>query len=105
MEFKVKKPKAILFDISGAAMKISFIEKILLPYFRSQTRSFLEENYAQPETQEDIERIRNEPPAGADAPTIPPKDADKAQVVTALANYVTYCTDRKLESKGLSLLK
>ena len=105
VQLKVKKPKAILFDISGTAVKISFIEKTLIPYFRTQTKSFLEENWHKPETQEDIERIRNEPPVGGDAPKIPPKDADKAEVINAVTNYVYYCTDKKLEPKGYALLK
>ena len=86
-------------------MKISFIEKTMLPYFRTQTKSFLEESWDKPQTQEDIERIRNEPPIGADAPKIPAKDAEKAEVINAVTNYVNYCTEKKLEPKSYVLLK
>ncbi len=102
---KVKKPNVILFDISSLAIKPHFNEKVLQPYLAMVGKSYLEKNWDDPTTQEDIDRIRNEQPAGADSPTIPPKAADKADVVNAVANYLNYCTEKKLESKGYFLLK
>lgn len=101
---KVKKPKAILFDICDIAVKTGFNEKKIMPYFRSHVKSFLEENWVKPETQEDIDRIRSEPPAEG-APKIPAKNAEKAEVIAAVLDYVNYQEAKKLEPKGYMLLK
>ena len=102
---KVKKPKAILLDISSIAVKTYFNEKVLMPYFGVVAKSYLEKNWDESATQDDIERIRNEPLTGDDAPTIPPKDASKAEVVNAVANYINYCTEKRLEPKGYLMFK
>lgn len=100
----VKKPKAILFDICDIAVKTGFNEKKIIPYFRSHVKSFLEENWAKPETQEDIECIRNEPLVEG-APKIPAKSAEKAEVIAAVLSYVNYQEAKKLEPKGYMMLK
>ena len=105
VQLKMKKPKAILLDVSGTSAKNSFIDKSLIPYFRTHTKYYLEENWDTQQVQEDIDRIRSEPPPDNDPPKIPPKDADKIEIIDAVANYVNYCTDKKIETKGYNLLR
>ncbi|KAH9404485.1 Enolase-phosphatase E1 [Tyrophagus putrescentiae] len=101
---KVKKPKAIVLDICDIAVKTGFNEKKIMPYFRSHVKSFLEENWAKPETQEDIDCIRNEPLVDG-APKIPAKSAEKAEVISAVLSYVNFQEGKKLEPKGYCALK
>ena len=101
---KVKKPKAIMFDLTSLAMKAYFNEKVLMPYFLLVGKSYLEKNWDEASTKEDIDRIRNEQPAG-ELPTIPPKEADKAVVVQAVVSYINYCIEKKIEPNGYLLLK
>lgn len=98
---KLKKPKAIVFDIAGTAAKHSYIDKMLLPYFQKHVRYYLEENWDTAQAQEDIERIR----AGSDGPKIPPKDGDKNAILEAVVEYANYCTEKKIEPSGYYMLR
>lgn len=102
---KMKKPKAILFDVSDVAMKPFFVEKTLQPYFQANIKSYLEENWAKASTQDDIEAIRSEKPLFEGVPSFPPKGAEKEEVISYLCKYVALCAETKLESKGYTLLK
>lgn len=94
---KLRKPKAIIFDILEVAMKSAFEEKFLLPYFNRKIKSYLEETWAESQTQEDINRLRAEDLLDVDLPRIPPKEADKSTICRAVAYYCYICTEKKLQ--------
>ena len=92
----------------GMAAKRSFDEKVLMPYFRTQTRYYLEANWDKPEVMEDIERLRSMPPIGDEDTAslkIPAKESSKEDVILAVNNYVKYCVDKKVENKGIVMLR
>ena len=109
---KLKKPKAILFDVIGTAVRHSFIDKSLIPYFQAFSRYYLEENWDKIEAQEDIDRIRNEgPPPGSGLVNIPPKVAmnqntqNKTAIIDAVVNFAEHCIEKKIETKGYIMLR
>ncbi len=53
---KAPKPKAIIF--SGTAVKTSFMEKVLIPYIKTNIKSYVEQKWTEKELTKDVERLR-----------------------------------------------
>lgn len=105
VQLQVKKPRAILFDISGTVAKSSFIDKVLMPYIKEFIRMYLEENYEQRNVRTDIENLRVQASRDDAAPKIPGPEAGRANLINATVAYVNYCADNKMENKAITLLR
>jgi methionine salvage enolase-phosphatase E1 len=44
---KVPKPKAIIFDLSGTAAKTPFIDKVLIPFIKTNIKSYVEQKWTE----------------------------------------------------------
>lgn len=104
VQLQVKKPRAILFDISGTVAKSSFIDKVLMPYIRENIRTYLEENFDQRNVKTDIENLRFQAKKDGDSQAIPGANASKEELIEAVANYVIRCADAKIDNKAITLL-
>lgn len=102
---KLKKPKAILFDITGTVAKTTFIDMVLLPYVQKYCRVYLEENWTRKAAQADINNLRAQVAQDAEAPKIPEASASKEDIIKACGEYVDYCFSKKIENKGILLLR
>lgn len=45
MVLSVKRPKVVIFDITGTASKSGFLEKILFPFFKDNVEKYVEKNW------------------------------------------------------------
>ena len=54
---QVKKPKAILMDVSGTLTQGTFIPTLLVPYFKKNHQKYLEVNIDQPTCREIIDKL------------------------------------------------
>ncbi|KAJ6221760.1 hypothetical protein RDWZM_000305 [Blomia tropicalis] len=102
---QVRKPHAILFDMSGTVTKSSFIDKVLMPYIREYCRTYFEENFDKKAAQIDINGLRSEASQDGDAPKIPADSAGMTNIINGTVAYVTHCLDMHKENKAINLLR
>ena len=76
---KVPKPKAIIFDLSGTAAKTSFIDKVLIPYIKTNVKSYVEQKWTEIELTKDVERLRAQSQKDESAPKIAENDSEVAE--------------------------
>ncbi|KAI9083612.1 hypothetical protein K1719_034554 [Acacia pycnantha] len=96
-------PRCIVLDIEGTTTPISFISEVLFPYARDNVRRHLSATYDAPETRDDIKLLRSQVQSdleqgAAGAVPMPPDDAGKEEVITALVANVEAMikADRKI---------
>ena len=94
VQVKMKKPKAVLFDVSGTAARESFVEKVLLPYFKVGVKPYLEANWSQPTCVDDVQALMRA--AAAQGPEAPKADlaASKEKQIAALLKYVDWAQEK-----------
>ena len=105
VQLQVRKPRAILFDISGSVAKSSFIDKVLMPYITEFIRTYLEENFEQKNVCTDIENLREQAKRDEAAPKIPGPEAGRPALIDATVACVTHCAECKKENKAITLLR
>ncbi|XP_054165642.1 enolase-phosphatase E1-like [Oppia nitens] len=105
VQLKLQKPKVIIMDVIGTAVKLGFIEKILIPYIKSDIKAYLEEKWTDKNTKRDIERMRKESEKDESGVKIAAANAPEAEQHDSVANYVLAAVDSKKESKGLQMFK
>lgn len=102
----VKRPKALIFDVSGTVTKTSFIDRILIPYVGANIKKYLEENWDSRMVKIDIENIRYDlekyPVEGVNMPA---DDNDKAGIVNAVAKWVATFGGDNLVNQAFGLLR
>ncbi len=76
---KAPKPKAIIFDLSGTAVKTSFIEKVVIPYIKTNVKSYVEQKWTEKELTKDVERLRAQSQKDESASKILGTDAEMAE--------------------------
>lgn len=103
VHLQVRKPNAILFDISGTVAKSSFIEKVLYPYISSNIRTYLEQNWDSESVRQDMAQLRLASAQNPNAPQI--GELDREDAITTTVDYVAYCMEHKMESNALTLLR
>lgn len=95
VQVKMKKPKAVLFDVSGTAARESFVEKVLLPYFKLAVKPYFESNWDQSPCSNDVVSLaRTAAAQGPEAPKID-LEASKGKQITALVRYVEWAQETK----------
>src|SRR5699024_3448585 len=103
-QIKVKKPTAILFDISGTAARESFVEKILIPYFKIAAKTYIENNWGKSEMETDAKALSKASVKDSEAPKID-TEAPKSQQIEQLNTYVQYCIDKGKDNKALAVFR
>lgn len=99
---KVVKPKAVIMDLMGTAVKTGFIDKILMTHLKEHIKEYLEERWSDKELERDIRSLRKEAEKETTGPKIADVKADKAEQQKTVAEYVIHAVDNKKESKAMS---
>ncbi|KAF7494124.1 Enolase-phosphatase E1 [Sarcoptes scabiei] len=100
---KVKKPKAVLFDISGTVARESFVEKILIPYFKIAHRVYMENTWQKPECQECIKQLAEMAQKDVNAPKINLACCDdKKTMIDQVCQCIDYCLVNNKEGKAFA---
>jgi enolase-phosphatase E1 len=100
----VKEPKAIILDFIGTAVKIGFIEKILITYLKQNVTKYLEENWKDKNVQKDVEKLRKEAAKDGSLKIVGP-EAPVPEQQQSVANYVLAMTETKKESSGIQMFR
>ncbi|XP_052136566.1 probable bifunctional methylthioribulose-1-phosphate dehydratase/enolase-phosphatase E1 [Oryza glaberrima] len=95
----------VVLDIEGTTTPISFVTDVMFPYARDNVRKHLTSTYSSDETKEDIKLLRIQVEEDlkngiVGSVPIPPDDADKEEVISALVANVESMikADRKITS-------
>ena len=96
---RLKKPKAVLMDVSGTLTQGTFIPIILVPYFQKNYRAYLEENIDKPRCKDVINKMRTSAEIDKSSPKILPEGTDNAALIGSVCNYVDYCLYNNKENK------
>ena len=99
-QIKVPKPKAIVMDMSGTAVKSGFIDKILLPYVRNNVKAYVEEKWSDKTVKKDIDRLRKE--SQESEKKIAASEANVAEQQQSVVDYILWALDNKKETKAIS---
>lgn len=103
----LKRPKAILFDVSGTVTKTSFIDRILVPYISANIRQYLEENWTTQMVKVDIglirEDLKNNPVEGVKLPE--DGDQNKAEMIEQIAKWVDTFAGDNTANQAFGLLR
>ncbi|KAL3680468.1 hypothetical protein R1sor_023424 [Riccia sorocarpa] len=106
-----KYPKVVVLDIEGTTTPISFVYEVLFPYVKERAASHLLSTYTSTETQDDIKLLRKQVKQSLivliqedldngvpGATPVPPADAPKEEVVSALEGNILAMieADRKI---------
>ncbi len=101
-QLKVPKPKAIVMDLSGTAVKSAFIDRVLMPYIKNNAKTFIEEKWDNKDVKKDVEALRKEAAKDESGVKIAAAEAPLPEQQQSVVDYVTQCLDSKKESKALS---
>src|SRR5882724_5857307 len=99
-QLKIPKPKAIIMDMSGTAVKTAFIDKVLMPYIKANVKTFVEEKWKDKALQKEVDSLRKESQKDESGLKIAAKDAEEAEQQQSVVEYVIAATDAKKESKA-----
>lgn len=103
-QIKIKKPKAICFDITGTVARESFVEKTLLPYFSLAYNVYLENNWTKPECQDCVKQLAK----AADQDQMAPKIAssgEKKNIISQVCKYIDYCLEKNCETRAFAIFR
>lgn len=100
-QVRLRKPKAIFFDIAGTVTHTTFMDKTLAYHIRKNARNFLSVNWSNGQIQGDVELMRSAAAKNKGWPQLPPNDKPEAvwDAVGALANY---CLDHDQDCLGFA---
>lgn len=101
----VKEPKVIIMDMLGTAVKLGFIEKILLPYVKQNITEYLKEKWDDKRVRKDVEKLRKEATKEESSVQIAAANAPVAEQQESVANYVNQALDMKKESSGIQMFR
>ena len=89
-----------MLDIEGTTTPISFVAETLFPYIRRELRAYLTANWANEQTQQDVDNLRKLAEERTDLPHIP-KEGSKEDLLEAVVKNVTAQMDVDLKSTAL----
>ncbi|KAH7640102.1 enolase-phosphatase E1 [Dermatophagoides farinae] len=129
VQVKVKKPNAVLFDIAGTVARESFVEKLLIPYFKVAYRVYLENNWSKPECAEAVKKLAEAAEKDSKAPKIQMGSSKKnnsqssvssssmkspsttvsrnrkKDAIEQVCRYIQYCMDNEKETKAYAFFR
>ncbi|UXI21810.1 hypothetical protein NH340_JMT07753 [Sarcoptes scabiei] len=101
---KVKKPQAILFDLSGTATKSYFTDKILFPYIKHNCSTYLFNNWDNQILQKDITRLREQSKKD-EGPKIFGPECDREEIERSICQYVFKCLNELRENDAINIFR
>nr|XP_027200698.1 uncharacterized protein LOC113794764 [Dermatophagoides pteronyssinus] len=101
---KIKRPKAILFDISGTVARESFVEKILQPYFKIAFQVYMDNSWLKDEWQDCLRKLAATAERDMQAPKID-LIKEKSEVIKEAIKYIEYCLENNHEPKAFVLFR
>ncbi|OTF73016.1 enolase-phosphatase E-1-like protein [Euroglyphus maynei] len=125
VQVKVKKPNAVLFDIAGTVARESFVEKLLIPYFKVAYRVYLENNWSKSECKDAVKKLAEAAEKDSKAPKIQidgnssggsnasvksPSTSSisrnqKKDAIQQVCRYIQYCLDNEKENKAYAFFR
>ena len=99
------KTRAVLLDIEGTIIPISFVHDILFPFARDHVRDYLIQHSTAPEVQEDIAALFLEHALDQAKGEQPPQSSDGDWSIEAIVAYVNWLIDRDRKSPALKSLQ
>ena len=100
----MREPKAIILNFIGTAVKIGFIEKILIPYLKQNVVKYLEENWRTYTVQDDVEKLRTEAAKDGTIKNLG-LEASIPEQQQSVADYVLSMLQAKRESSGIQMFR
>ena len=97
----VKEPKVIIMDMLGTAVKLGFIEKILLPFVKTNVKEYVVEKWSDKKFRKDCDKLRKESAKPDNTVKIAALDAPVAEQQESISNFVLSSMEMKKESSAL----
>mgnify|MGYP002716572349 FL=1 len=101
---KIKRPKAILFDISGTVARESFVEKILQPYFKIAYQVYMDNAWNKQEWQDCLRQLSIVAERDMKAPKIE-LTKEKSDIIKEATKYIEYCLENNHEPKAFVMFR
>ncbi|KAJ6216364.1 hypothetical protein RDWZM_007521 [Blomia tropicalis] len=101
---KIKKPKVLLFDLSGTVTKASFIDGVLFPYIRTNISTYFTENWDTDLVKTDVDNMRKMSKLKPDTPKIG-EGLSREKEIKAIGDFVKYCMEKNFDCRELSILR
>ena len=95
---QMKKPKAIMFDITGTLTQSSFVSKLLIPFFKSYYMYYVEQFYTRDDLKNIILGLRLAAQIDSEAPKIAPEGASKEETLASIKKYVEHLLETNKEN-------
>ena len=98
-QIKLPKPKAIVMDMFGTAVKTGFNDRILMPYLKNNVKAYLEEKWTDKKVKKDIDRLRKESQESEKKIAAP--EANVAEQQQSVVDYILWALENKKETNGI----
>ncbi|KAI2810444.1 hypothetical protein RDWZM_002579 [Blomia tropicalis] len=104
VQLQVKRPRALLFDISGTVAKTSFIDKVLFPYITNYAETYFNENWDNDTTRQDLDALRAVSQSDPEAPQIA-SGLSRDEEIDATVKFIRFYMEHQKECKALTLFR
>ncbi|KAI2811226.1 Enolase-phosphatase E1 [Blomia tropicalis] len=101
---KVRKPKAIFFDMFGTVVKTSFIDKVLFPYIRNNCDTFLANNWGKRVLMRDINLLR-EQSIDDGGPLIAKSNEPNDKIRRSVVEYILRCQEEVRTNEAIRIFR
>ena len=98
---KVRKPKAILFDMVGTVIKSNFIDRVLFRYIAENLEVYLKNNWGKKVLMHDIDMLRSESQRGGNPIAAP----NNPGVQKSVEDYVRHCQEQVLNHEAIRIFR
>ncbi|KAI2801769.1 hypothetical protein RDWZM_000756 [Blomia tropicalis] len=102
-QIRLRKPKAILFDINGTATYTSFTDRFLANFARRAVKSFLSINFNNEQIQRDIAMIRIDAKSNQGWPQVAAEGQEA--IIADVEAIMNHCLDNDVDCLGLAQLR
>lgn len=104
-QLRLHKPSAILFDINGTTANTSFVDRILIVYFKRNVKAFIINNWEHEQVQRDIKMLRKESAKNSSLPKISPDEGNPAAIQEDVEKLCNHCADHDIDFLALAQLR
>ena len=99
---KVRKPTAIMFDIVATATKSFFIDQVLFPYIKKNSKAYLAANWENSVIQHDVMLLREAAKKDKSSVKIADASADADTIQRSVCEYVSKALDELKDNEALT---
>lgn len=101
-QIRLQRPTAILFDINGTCANTTFVERILIPFFKKNFKNFVGKNFTNEQVQRDVRMLRKFA-ASNGLPEIPTEPVEA--VKNGVEAVVNQMMEKDMENIALAQLR